>query len=110
MNNTAPPTPPHTMAHRRHKEIERDRRVGASRLATWPGRKLALAWVVWPVSVALLVAAGALISFHRLGDASEVRSVLRRSNVIAVLAVLVVPPACLTVQWWRMRHRRRQQS
>ena len=110
MNNAAPPTPPHTVAHRRHKEIERDRRVGASRLATWPGRKLAWAWLVWPALVTLIVAAGALISFHRLGDASEVRSVFRRSNLTGLLAVLVVPPACLTLQWWRMRHRRRQQS
>ena len=73
----------------------------------WTGRRLAVTSIVWMGIVLLLVASGALVSILREGDAEDVRLAFTRSSLIGLGASLVVPPLCLTSQWWRMRNRRR---
>jgi hypothetical protein len=63
--------------------------------------------IVWMGLVLVLVAAAALASFIREGTAEDIRLGLTRSNLIGLVATLVIPPVCLTAQWWRMRNRRR---
>jgi len=83
-----------------------DRRRGPSRLSRWSGRRIATLWLVWPGSVLGIVALAALGSVVTQHGYTELRSDLTRSNLIGLTGVLIVPPTCLTVLWWRMRRRR----
>jgi hypothetical protein len=87
-------------------ERPRERRSGPSRLSTWTGRRVVVTGIVWMGLVLVLVAVAAVASFIREGSAEDVRLGFTRSNIIGLVATLVVPPVCLTVQWWRMRNRR----
>ncbi|HKW47671.1 MAG TPA: hypothetical protein VJN70_09500 [Gemmatimonadaceae bacterium] len=84
-----------------------DRRVGASRLSTWSGRRIGMLWLQWPASILAICIVAVLASIRLQGSFTEVRVALSRTNLIALPLVLIVPPACLTAVWWRMRGRRR---
>lgn len=93
--------------HRRTDDEEaRDRRIGASPLSDWSARRVALSWPVWWGMLLLLLALGTVLSDLVNHDLTELRIALTRSNVVGLLATAVIPPACLTLQWWRMRGRR----
>ncbi|HEY2851448.1 MAG TPA: hypothetical protein VGJ18_01290 [Gemmatimonadaceae bacterium] len=85
----------------------RERRSGPSRLSTWTGRRVVVTGIVWVGLMLVLVALAAFVSFMREGTAEDVRLAFTRSNFIGLGATLVIPPVCLTAQWWRMRSRRR---
>jgi len=92
---------------RRRSDAEpRERRRGPSRLSSWSPRRLALAWIVWPALVLGLIALGAVVSLLLSHNTDSLRTAFTRSNLIGLVSVLVLPPACLTLQWWRMYHRR----
>ena len=94
---------------RRREDTEpRERRRGPSRLSGWTARRVVVTGILWMALVLVLVAAAALVSFIREGTAEDVRLGLTRGNLIGLGATLVVPPLCLTAQWWRMRNRRRR--
>jgi hypothetical protein len=76
-------------------------------LSTWSGQRVALVWIAWPAIVLAIIAIGAAASVWLLKSTEELRFALRRSNAIGLTAVIVVPPACLTLQWWLMHGRRR---
>lgn len=71
---------------------------------------MATLWLVWPGIVLALVAIGVVASLRVWHGASEVRSDVTRSNLIGLATVVLLPPVCLTVLWWRMRSRRRSSS
>jgi hypothetical protein len=99
---------PEASPHRRAGDAAgRERRVGTSRLSTWSGQRVALTWIAWPAIVLALIAFGAAASVRLLKSTEEVRFALSRSNAIGLAAVILVPPACLTLQWWLMHGRRR---
>jgi len=85
----------------------RERRSGPSRLSTWTGRRVVVTGIVWMGVMLLLVALAAFVSFIREGTTEDVRLGFSRSNLIGLVATLVIPPVWLTVQWLRMRNRRR---
>lgn len=87
-----------------------DRRIGPSRLSTWSSRRIRFLWLLWPGIIVLVCAITALVSVRVHGDFTEVRVDLTRSNLIGLAMVLVVPPACLTLLWGRMRGRRHGSS
>ena len=95
---------------RREDAQPRERRVGPSPLSGWTGRRVVVTSVAWMGLVLVLVALAALLSYVRDGTAEDVRLGLTRSNLIGLGATLVIPPLCLTAQWWRMRNRRRRAS
>jgi hypothetical protein len=76
-------------------------------LSTWSGQRVALTWIAWPAIVLAIIAFGAAASVWLLKSTQEVRFALSRSNAIGLAAVILVPPACLTLQWWLMHGRRR---
>lgn len=86
------------------------RRVGPSRLSTWTGRRIRLLWLLWPATIIAACLIAVLVSLRVYGDFSEVRVDLTRSNLVGVVMVILVPPACLTALWWRMRGRRHASS
>lgn len=92
---------------RRASDVSRERRVGPSRLSQWKGRQLAVVSLAWAGCVVALLALGSLASIGELHGATELRIAFSRSHIIGLCAVLVVPPACLTIQWWLMHRRRR---
>ena len=85
-----------------------DRRTGPSRLSTWSGRRIAWLWIVWPGIVLAIVAVAVFVSVRLQRGFDEVRVDLTRTNLIGLIAVIIVPPGCLTALWWRMRGRRRR--
>ena len=87
-----------------------DRRVGPSRLSTWSGRRILSLWLLWPATVVAICAVAVFMSVRIHGDFTEVRVDLTRSNLIGLGAVLLLPPACLTMLWRRMRGRRHAPS
>ena len=93
---------------RRGDSQPRERRIGPSRLSGWTGGRVVVIGALWMGLVLLLVALAALVSFIREGTAADIR--LGRSNLIGLGATLMIPPLCLTAQWWRMRNRRRRRS
>ena len=101
----APPS-----GRRREDALPRERRMGPSRLSGWTGRRVVVTGIVWMGLVLVLVALAALVSYVRDGSAEDVQLGFTRSNLIGLGATLVVPPLCLTAQWWRMRNRRRRAS
>jgi len=74
----------------------------------WSGQRLALAWIVWLGVVLALVIAGMASSLVLSHNADEVRHVFTRSNLLGLSSVILVPPSCLTLQWWVMHQRRRE--
>jgi hypothetical protein len=68
---------------------------------------LLLACLIWIGLVLALTVLGIAASIAMNHETAEVRIALSRSNVIGLIGVLLIPPLCLTVQWWRMRRRRR---
>jgi len=62
--------------------------------------------MAWPGIVLALTALGAATSIMMHHGLEEVRVDVSRTNLIGLSALLVVPPACLTLQWWRMHARR----
>jgi hypothetical protein len=60
----------------------------------------------WAGCVLLALALGTIASIVEWHGVTEARIAFSRSNIIGLLAVLVVPPACLTIQWRLMRGRR----
>lgn len=61
----------------------------------------------WVGCVVILLALGTVVSVGEIHSFVEVRIGFTRSNLIGLLAVLVVPPGCVILQWWLMRERRR---
>lgn len=86
--------------------VNGERRVGASRLSTWSGRRVAAFWLLWPAGILLLCAIAVLLSIHINAGFDEVRVDLTRRNLTGLAVTLLIPPACLTWLWWRMRGRR----
>jgi hypothetical protein len=64
-------------------------------------------WLLWPAMVIGICGLAVLLSMHVQHGVDEVRSDLTRGNLIGLAAVLIAPPACLTILWYRMRGRRR---
>ena len=87
-----------------------DRRVGPSRLSTWSGRHIRFLWLIWPATICLTCGIAVVASVRIYGDFTEVRLDLTRFNLIGLALVLLLPPACLTLLWWRMRGRRHEPS
>ena len=97
----------HVPHRRREDDTHRDRRLGPSRLSQWTERRVALLWLLWPGIVLTLVALAAAASIAMDHGLGEVRLALTRTNMILLAIVLLLPPACLTLLWWRMQGRRR---
>ena len=93
---------------RREDARPRERRRGPSRLSAWTSRRVVVTGIAWMGLVLVLVVLAALASYIRDGTAEDVRLGITRGNLIGLGATLVVPPLCLTAQWWRMRNRRRR--
>lgn len=91
---------------RRADDPARERRVGPSRLSLWSGRRLAVACIAWISVVLALVGIGMALSVVLYHDTYEIRLAVRRSNLIGLGAVLLLPPTWITLQWWMMRNRR----
>src|SRR5438270_12314479 len=91
----------------RRDDQSRERRRGPSRLSAWSGRKLLLLTLGWIVTISVLVTTAALLSVVREHSVDDVAMAATRSNLIGLAATLVLPPACLALQWWRMVGRRR---
>ena len=87
---------------------EPNRRLGPSRLSTWSGRRIGAFWLLWPGIILGICVVAVFLSVHVQRGFGEVRSDLTSTNLIGLAAVLIVPPACLTILWWRMRGRRRE--
>src|SRR5438270_14054568 len=85
-----------------------ERRQGPSRLSRWNGRHIVIAWVAWAGCLLLLLALGAAASVAGFHSLIEARIAFSRSNIMGLLGVFVVPPGCLTAEWWIMRGRRQQ--
>jgi hypothetical protein len=92
---------------RRGDDILRERRRGASPLSRWNGHRIVIVAIAWAGCILLLLALGTIASIVELHSLTEARIAFTRSNVFALVAVLVVPPAWLATQWWLMRGRRR---
>lgn len=88
----------------------RERREGPSRLSTWSRRRVLSTAIAWVVVVVGLVGVGAIISIAREHNADDVRDLMTRSNLILLATSLLLPPACLTFQWWHIRQRRRERT
>src|SRR5690242_4756714 len=85
----------------------RERRSGPSRLSTWTARQLVLACVLWPCIVAAIILAGIALSSRLNNGYVEVEVAFSRTAIVQLVAVVLVPPACLTAEWWLMHGRRR---
>ena len=84
-----------------------DRRAGPSRLSTWSGRRVGALWLLWPAIIIGICVGAVFLSVLEQHGFSEVRSDLTRANLIGLTVVLITPPTCLTILWWRMHGRRR---
>jgi hypothetical protein len=96
------------LGRRPEDSLSRERREGPSRLSTWSRRRVLITGIAWVVVVVGLIGVGAIISIARDHNADDVRDLMTRSNLILLAISLVLPPACLTFQWWYMRQRRRE--
>lgn len=92
---------------RRFDDVLRERRLGPSPLSRWNQRRLLFVSLVWAGCVLLILALGIVASIAESHGLTEVRIAFTRSNIIGLIAVLVVPPAVLTMEWRLMRGRRR---
>ena len=93
---------------RRGGDVFVDRRLGPSRLSRWHGRHVLIASIAWLGGVLLIVTLGTFASIAEAHGLTEARIAFSRSNIIGLLAVLVIPPAWLTLEWRLMRGRRRE--
>jgi hypothetical protein len=98
-----------TEAHqgRRLHEVLRERRMGPSRLSRWTGHQVAMAAMAWVGCIIALLALGTVLSARENHGLVEARIAFSRSSITGLIAVLFVPPAGLSMQWWLMRERRR---
>ena len=62
-----------------------------------------LLWRLWPNLIIAICVIAALVSLRVQDGFSEVRLDLTRRNLLGLAAVMIAPPACLTVLWRRMR-------
>lgn len=67
-------------------------------------------WLVWPVVVLTIVAIAVGMSVITQHGFEELRIAHSRTNLIMLVATLVVPPAGVTLIWSRMRGRRRPET
>ena len=86
-----------------------ERRRGPSRLVLWSREQALRFWLVWPAFVLTLVTLTAGVSYLIYRSPVEIRLALTRTNLIGLFFALVVPPACVTLVWHRMRRRKRTQ-
>ena len=84
-----------------------DRRRGPSRLVLWSRERALRFWLVWPAFVLALVGLAAGVSFVIYRSPVEIKLALTRTNLVGLFFALVVPPACVTLVWHRMRRRKR---
>jgi hypothetical protein len=75
-------------------------------LSTWTFRHVLLAWVLWPCILAVIIGIGVVLSGRVNNGYVEVPVAFTRSAIWQLLAVAVVPPGCLTLEWFLMRERR----
>lgn len=106
-NQTQPDAPDFVPRRRATDALPRERREGASRLATWSGRGIALLWLAWPCAIALLLLIAAVLSIAINHGTQELPPAFTKSNVRGLILAVLIPPSCLTILWWRMHGRRR---
>ena len=98
------------LRRRTEDSFSRERREGPSRLSTWGGRRVLITGIAWIAVVTALIGVGAVISIVRDHNAGDVRELMTRSNLILLATSLILPPACLTFQWWHIRQRRHERT
>ena len=83
-----------------------DRRRGPSRLVQWSRERTLHFWFVWPALVLAVLFLGAGASYLIFRGPLEIKTAMTRSNLVGLALALVVPPACVTFIWRRIRSRR----